>query len=118
VPATDYVLLVDDNELVRMAISKLLRRRGYPVLEAETGDVAVGLLLVHVVCVIVQDYVMPGGGLMLLQRFRAAKPEVPVILLTGLSSGYYDASQFDLVLEKPINEADLCDAIEALRRRA
>jgi PAS domain S-box-containing protein len=85
-PVARTVLLVDDEPSVRAITRRLLERAGYRVLEAADGhealsiaarpDVRVDLLLT--------DMVMPGlTGQQVVVRFRAARPGVPIVAITG-----------------------------------
>jgi PAS domain S-box-containing protein len=80
------VLLVDDEPAVRAITRRLLEHGGYRVLEAADGhealaiaarpDVRLDLLLT--------DMVMPGmSGQQVVVGFRAARPGVPVVVITG-----------------------------------
>jgi len=78
------VLLVDDEESLRHALSKTLQRKGYEVLEASNGACALEVLRARDVDVVVSDIRMPDmDGIALLQVVRERTPDVPFLLLTG-----------------------------------
>lgn len=80
------VLLVDDDESLLAAMSRLLRPDGVRVLIASGGDRAVELLEAEgsSIGVIVSDYAMPGmNGADLLRAVRLRWPDVTRILSTG-----------------------------------
>ncbi|MBK8115418.1 MAG: EAL domain-containing protein [Candidatus Accumulibacter sp.] len=90
--ATDHgeqlptVLLVDDEPSILSALNRLLRREGYRVLTAETGDAALGILARETVKVIVSDQRMPTmTGTDLLARVRTLYPETVRMVLSGHS---------------------------------
>ncbi len=80
------VLVVDDEAALRGAAARLLARRGYTVLEAGDGVEALGVAERHAgpVHLLLSDVRMPGmDGRELARRFRAARPEARVLLMTG-----------------------------------
>jgi len=100
------VLLVDDEEAIRFALTEVLDGTGITVLSAGSAEEAEGML--DGVDAVVTDYSMPGkSGLELLDQIRALDPGVPVIMLTAhgteqiavqaLKRGAYDyiAKPFD-----------------------
>jgi putative two-component system response regulator len=117
------LLVVDDEEAVRVPISRYLQSRGYEVHPAGSGGAALDLLgrlkFVGMVC----DVRMPGmSGLETVPRALAADPALAVVMLTGvndaptateaLSRGATD------YLMKPVELPDLLHAVErALHRR-
>jgi DNA-binding response OmpR family regulator len=80
------VLLVEDDELVSDAVTRILVREGYLVLTAATGHDAIGLLRTPAtpIDVIVLDIGLPDvSGTDLCARFREFLPHLPVIVCTG-----------------------------------
>ena len=80
------VLVVDDEAAVRGAAARVLARRGYTVLEAADGVEALGLAERYAgpVHLLLSDVRMPGmDGRELARRFRVARPEARVLLMTG-----------------------------------
>jgi CheY-like chemotaxis protein len=80
------VLVVEDEVLVRLAVARYLRGRGFQVLEAANGAEAVAILsadiAVDVVCSHVQ---MPGdlNGFALARWVRCNRPSVQTLLTSG-----------------------------------
>jgi DNA-binding NtrC family response regulator len=111
------VLVVDDEQVFREALSERLRVRQLNVLTAESGEKALKLLRAHPVDVVILDVRMPGmDGLAATQAIKLSHPLVEVILLTGHAS--LDASRegmslgaFDYLL-KPIKIDELVYRIE------
>jgi GAF domain-containing protein/ActR/RegA family two-component response regulator len=110
------LLVVDDEELVRMTLAGLLRTVGHTILEADGGEQALRCLMDHSVDLVITDLGMPGmTGWEVAQRIKTAHPRLPVILLTGWGQqipqstpGY---AYVDQVLGKPVRLEDLQDAI-------
>jgi two-component system, NtrC family, response regulator HydG len=77
-------LIVDDQESIRHALSKMLIKEGYEVLLAGEGDEALETLRKRKVNVILSDLKMPKmDGVQLLKTSKLIKPEVEVILITA-----------------------------------
>lgn len=108
-------LLVDDEALVRASTSDMLVDLGYDVLEAATGEEALGLLHEnHHFDVLVTDHLMPGlSGTDLARAVRASRPGTPVLLV----SGYGEREGLDPNLPrltKPFRKDELAACLDAL----
>lgn len=113
------VLIVDDEEELVTTIAERLQIRGMETEVATDGETALKKIDDNPPQVVVLDVMMPGmGGIEILQRMKAQKLQIPVILLTGYGSteqgqlglkfGAFDylMKPCDLnVLIKKINEA-------------
>ncbi|MBT6225929.1 MAG: response regulator, partial [Candidatus Scalindua sp.] len=78
------VLIVDDQESVKLALSRMLSREGFEVLLAEDGDNALDILREKKVNVMLSSLKMHKmDGLRLLKASKLIKPEVEVILITA-----------------------------------
>ncbi len=106
------VLVVDDNEMVRMTLSVLVGSLGYHCLVASDGVEAIAVLKSTAVDLVLSDIVMPGmDGLQLLAHVIGNYKETDVII----STGYYEkASYADVIkagaidfIKKPIDQAEL-----------
>lgn len=112
------VLLADDEPISRNSVARLLRRRGFDVLDAATGNEVISILFANKdVDILVTDYTMPRGGVELLRRVKMMRPTLPVILLTGHDADSFDGYGYDLVLEKPAHENHLVSAIARILKR-
>jgi len=82
----ETVLLVEDEEAVRIFAASVLRRQGYEVIEAHNGVEALELLQrAHGrVQLLLTDVVMPEmGGPALVARLRDQYPTLPVLYMSG-----------------------------------
>ncbi|MEW6489456.1 MAG: response regulator, partial [Thermodesulfobacteriota bacterium] len=78
------MLFVDDESNILHSLRRLFRHEPLRVLQASSGEEALGLLRDHDVAVLVSDNRMPGmGGIELLARAGGASPDTVKILLTG-----------------------------------
>ncbi|GAB2177561.1 response regulator transcription factor [Dongia sp. agr-C8] len=78
------VLLVEDDETVREAVSLMLERAGYAVTTAENGLVAAGLLEDWGPKLVITDIFMPDGdGIETLNLVKRRWPGTPVIAISG-----------------------------------
>jgi response regulator RpfG family c-di-GMP phosphodiesterase len=116
------VLVVDDEETIRLALSKFLRTRGYNVQTAESGSVALDLLQRGKYVLMLCDVRMPGiGGVELVPRALAIDPELAIVMLTAVNDAptaaeVLSAGAMDYLM-KPIELADLQHAIERVLHR-
>ena len=80
------ILLVEDEDPVRMFAKRTLENKGYTVLEAENGEVALDIFASqgNTVDLIVSDVVMPGKtGPEMALKIMEDKPDVKVIFISG-----------------------------------
>ena len=78
------MMLVDDEERYLSTTSKLLTKKGYDVLTAQSGAEALGKLRDHLIHVVILDVKMPGmDGNETLREIKRQYPMVEVIMLTG-----------------------------------
>jgi sigma-B regulation protein RsbU (phosphoserine phosphatase) len=117
------ILVVDDERSIRLALSALLKKWGYQVLEAADGEEAWALLEREPINMVLCDWVMPRlDGLDLCRRLRAT--EFPyyiyLILLTGKdqTEDLYTAfnAGVDDFSTKPFNAKELRVRIKAGER--
>jgi CheY-like chemotaxis protein len=92
-PGSELVLLVEDEPEVRALATEYLERAGYTVLGA--GHPADALALAQgsraPIDVVVTDVVMPGmTGRVLVERLRAARPDIAVLYMSGYTDGTTD----------------------------
>jgi two-component system, cell cycle sensor histidine kinase and response regulator CckA len=83
--ARETVLLVEDEESVRVSIGAILRRRGYSVIEAATARAACEVFAQRTdIDLLLTDIVMPDmNGPALAQRLVGLRPELRVLFISG-----------------------------------
>ncbi|MFX4221485.1 MAG: response regulator [Thalassobaculum sp.] len=85
---TGTVLLVEDEDPVRLFAARALRGKGYTVLEARSGEAALELLRGENpdIDLMVTDVMMPGiDGPTLIREVRKERPTLPVVCISGYS---------------------------------
>jgi DNA-binding response OmpR family regulator len=119
------VLVVDDEAELVTALVERLNLRGFDAHGVTTGTEALARIAETSFDVVLLDLKMPGvGGLEVISRIKAERPDVQVILLTGWGSEVDAKKGQDLgaygYLLKPVKIADLvrvllaaCDREEA-----
>ena len=112
------VVVVEDNELNMKLFREVLESSGYRTLEAETGERAVALTTEHRPDLVLMDIHLPDiDGVEALRMLRADErtASVPVLALTAQAMEgdreRFLAAGFDGYLSKPVNIADLLDAV-------
>ena len=108
------ILLVDDEQLVRIATGEMLRELGHDVVEASSGADALAKLRAGSFDIVVTDYKMPRmNGAELAQHARAIHPGLPVLLITGYTGSTGDAPDLPR-LDKPFRREELAILIARL----
>ncbi|HEX2778802.1 MAG TPA: response regulator, partial [Gemmatimonadaceae bacterium] len=117
------ILIVDDEEAIRLALGKFLRSRGYEVMTADCGPNALEMLARERYMLMLCDVRMPGmSGIEVVSQASRGDGELAIMMLTAvndaptateaLSHGAMD------YLMKPIELEDLNQAVErALHKR-
>jgi two-component system cell cycle sensor histidine kinase/response regulator CckA len=113
------ILLVEDEDDVRIIAAKLLRARGYEVLEAANGEEALVIAEANAgaIHLMISDVIMPGiDGPTLLKQARKFLGDAPVVFMSG-----YAEAEFSAVLEgetgvsflaKPIDIKTLAERVK------
>jgi CheY-like chemotaxis protein len=110
------ILLVDDENMFRIAIRDALELDGYRVLEASNGSDALEVLARWDgrIDLLLTDLRMPVmGGLELMRAVRERRPEIPVLLMSGLPLDGVAMEPSSAFLPKPVRYTALLDAIRS-----
>ena len=117
------VLVLEDEASIRGFIVINLRRAGYEVVEAESGEEALEKLQQHAdVRVALLDIMLPGiDGFEVCRRIRAANSRIGIIMLTARSQEMDKVTGLmtgaDDYVTKPFSPAELTARVDALFRR-
>jgi len=82
------VLVVEDEAAIRLALGGLLRREGYEVEQADSGDAALARLRGEAFDLVLTDLALGAGasGMDVLRAVKQAWPETPVVMITAHGS--------------------------------
>jgi len=79
------ILVVDDEEPVRVMMGATLERQGHDVQFAASGREAIAKLERNVFDLVLTDIVMQdGNGIVLLERIHSQQPQLPVVMVTAI----------------------------------
>jgi two-component system cell cycle sensor histidine kinase/response regulator CckA len=111
---TGKLLMVEDEEGIRVAIARMLRKKGLSVIEASDGWAAIDLIRnrEEKIDLILLDVTIPGASSPeVFTEAQRIRPEIKVILTTAYereaASNSFDAPQLKGYIRKPYQFADL-----------
>src|SRR3954468_9058955 len=128
------ILVVEDHETERKAVSQILKSEGFTIYGAENADKAMGYVEENIDVVLSDLFLGDVSGLDLLHLWKKRRPETQFILLTGHSSinsaveaikaGAYDyltkpinADELIMLIRRALESASKDKEIDSLRRR-
>jgi two-component system, cell cycle sensor histidine kinase and response regulator CckA len=117
---SDYCILVaEDNEILRYALSKMLSEQGYCVIEACDGREAIKSEARYdgMIHVLITDVDMPGmKGHELAFQMKAKRPDLKVLIVSGDDEGDFppEAHSHDLALIKPVDSTTIVSTVARL----
>ena len=127
-PGQRTVLIVDDETDIRKLLRRVFDDRGYRVLEADRGLLALGMVKEHMPDVIILDAMLPEvHGFDIAKRLKGTERygHIPIVMVSAVYRGWRFAEDLktsygvDAYLEKPFKVADVVRAVEnALERNA
>jgi two-component system cell cycle response regulator CtrA len=117
------VLLVEDDRTAAHGISMMLKSGGSVVDEADTGEEALELVRRYDYDIVVLDLMLPDmEGYDVVRHMRAARIDVPVLILSGLSRPQAKVKGLgagaDDFITKPFDKAELLARMQAIVRRS
>jgi len=117
----ETILLVEDEDLVRRFVSRLLRHGGYQVLEACGGEPALSLCRSHPgpIHLLLTDAIMPGlTGPQVAELAVALRPDLKVLFMSGYTEQSFDRQGLlpagAPFLPKPFSAADLAGKLREI----
>ncbi|HZJ29367.1 MAG TPA: ATP-binding protein, partial [Solirubrobacterales bacterium] len=111
------VLVVEDSEGVRRNVCRILERAGYRVLQTDRGSEALSICdspseEVGEINLVITDLVMPGMlGTELAEHLQRARPELPVLFMSGYADVARPVSEDATLIEKPFTSARLLERV-------
>ena len=114
------VLIVDDEERIRILIKEYCLNEGYNVLEASDGKEALDIIKDNKVDILVLDIMMPNmDGLTAYSEIK--KYNIPTIILSARNEEYDKLIGFDMGVDdyvtKPFSPKELMARIKAVTKR-
>lgn len=111
------ILVVDDEEILRMLITETLEFEGYQIVEAKDGQVGYEKMINEDFDLIILDYMMPHmTGMDVLEKAYPLELNIPIIMLTAKSqqadrdlAHKHGASYF---MAKPFSPAELVRLVQ------
>lgn len=118
------ILLVEDEDAVRLFSARALRAKGYKVMEARTGENALEMLeaVGEPVDLLITDAVMPEmDGPTLIKEIRGQRPDLKVICISGYAEDAFrkrlgESGDIDF-LPKPFSLTQLAGKVKDVLRR-
>ena len=109
------ILCVDDEAVGLLARRLLLSIAGYMVLTATSGEIALRLFSCNHVDLVLTDHLLPDlTGAQLASEMKRLKPEVPIVLLTGMVEPPSEFEYADLLLTKCMTPPEFLAAVAKL----
>ena len=114
------ILLVEDDEHIRIMVSAMLESAGYQVIEAQTCATALSLASSHVPDLIVLDLGLPDADGMTLLRSVRERSLIPVIILSARSDETDKVAALDQgandYITKPFGAAEFLARVRSVLR--
>jgi diguanylate cyclase (GGDEF)-like protein len=119
------ILIVEDDEMIRIVIQRLLEREGFEVTTCSDGSAGLASAFENTYAMILSDILMPKlDGFGLLQRLRES-PETeltPVVMLTSMGKDSDVHRGFELgandYIVKPFSSSELLSRVRRLLKKA
>ena len=112
------ILVIDDDELIRITLRNILQRAGYEVTLATNGQDGLKKFRERPADLVILDIIMPEkGGIEVLGEFRRDAPEAKIIAITGAGVYHLPVAHelgADKIFEKPVRPRDLIAAAKEL----
>jgi signal transduction histidine kinase/ligand-binding sensor domain-containing protein/CheY-like chemotaxis protein len=119
------ILLAEDEDAVRTLVARILRKRGYAVLEARSGQQALDVAdaFEDTIQLLVTDMIMPElDGRALYERLSLSRPGTPVLFMSGYTDDEFVKRGLltpgTAFIQKPFTPAELAHAVEEVLRAA
>jgi CheY-like chemotaxis protein len=119
--AHETILLVEDEDALRDATSRILTRAGYHVLTANGGDKAIQTAQTYPepIRLLLTDVIMPEMmGNDVAARVRTIRPDIPVLYMSGYAqpvlAEHGTLEPGVAMIEKPFSSRDLLDRVHGL----
>lgn len=110
------ILVVDDDEAIRLLFEEELRSEGYEVLSASNGKEALEITKRCSPDLVTLDIKMPEmDGFQVLKALKTAHPDLPIVMVTAFSSFRHDHDT-ELADAYEVKSSDLTGLKDTIRR--
>ncbi len=114
-PAAKTVLIIDDEELVREVVARMVEDLGYLVVTAADGIIGLAIVDAQPIDAVLVDLTMPRmSGAEVVAALRAKRPSLPIVLCTGYDRDRRGPVAADAYLPKPFRIEALEDTLAKL----
>jgi CheY-like chemotaxis protein len=115
-PESKPLILCVDDEPIPLTLRKcVLERSGFDVIAINSGSAALEIIEREPIDLVLTDMLMPGlSGTDLARAIKQRKPELPIILFSGVNEIPEDAAFADLFLSKVEGPAKMCAKVSEL----
>jgi len=114
------ILVVDDQEGIRLTLRKILEKEGYSIFEASNGEEALNIVKKNPVALAIVDYRIPEmNGVELIKRIRNEK-KIPVIIITAYGFEKLNMQELNGALDyitKPFDIERIRESVASLLER-
>lgn len=116
------ILVIDDSDIARALVRRMLERERHRVIEAADGDVGIESFRRELPDLVITDLIMPNReGIETIREIRRMRPDAKIIAMSGsvklIGGIYLDAAKklgADEVLVKPFSRALLASTVHRL----
>lgn len=113
------ILVVDDEQLIRMTLNRTLEKRGHQMFQAENGAKALEILKTETPDLMILDLLMPEkSGFEVLQEMPHQLPVIVISAFSGVAENEIQSETFPQVIgyiRKPFEQlGELLNHIESL----
>ena len=116
------ILVVDDNDVFLIVVSKMLSRLGYEVSAADSAENGLSIFLKNKFDVVLSDFEMPGmDGVSFACSVKKSAPRTRVVIMTGAGKEIVfsrKSTAVDEVISKPFTLAEIGETIQNLSGNA
>jgi CheY-like chemotaxis protein len=116
------ILVVDDNGVFLVVVSKMLSRLGYEVSSADSSENGLSIFLKNKFDIVLSDYEMPGmDGVAFACSVKQSAPLTRVVIMTGAGKETVfsrKSTAVDEVISKPFTLAEIDETIQNLSGKA
>ena len=114
------LLLVDDEEMIRVCVGAILEMTGHEVIFARDGQEAIDIYEKNrdQINLVVMDITMPKmDGVDAAKVMKKIDPSVKVVLMSGQTERDFNEATADAFIPKPFSARDICGVVQRILGR-